>query len=144
MNDLNRFIEAQEKVYEKALEEIKNGHKRSHWIWYIFPQIQGLGFSSTSKFYAIADTTEARAYIENDLLRERLIEISESLLKLDTHNATEVMGTPDDLKLHSSMTLFKIVAPEYDVFEKVLDKFFDGKLDPLTLEMLNFEERRSK
>ena len=136
MSDLSRFIKAQETDYERALSEIRSGHKRSHWIWYIFPQIDGLGFSSTAQYYAIKDRKEAEEYLKNDLLRERLVEISEALLLLESNDAGEVMGYPDDLKLRSSMTLFHEVAPEMDVFQKVLDKFFEGKPDQKTIELL--------
>jgi len=136
MYDLNRFIKAQENDYEVALSEIKSGHKRSHWIWYIFPQIKGLGFSSTSEFYGLDGLAEAKEYIENDILRARLIEISEALLNLETSDARLVMGHIDDLKLKSSMTLFAEAAPDIDVFQKVLDKFFDGKKDERTIEMI--------
>ena len=136
MSDLSRFIKAQETDYEQALAEIRSGHKRSHWIWYIFPQIDGLGFSSTAKYYAIKDRKEAEDYLKDELLRERLVEISEALLQLKSDDAGEVMGYPDDLKLRSSMTLFREVAPEMDVFQKVLDKFFDGKPDQRTIELL--------
>ena len=136
MYDLSRFIKAQETDYERALSEIRSGHKRSHWIWYIFPQITGLGFSSTAQYYAIKDRKEAEEYLKNDLLRERLVEISEALLLLESNDAGDVMGYPDDLKLRSSMTLFHEVAPEIDVFQKVLDKFFEGKPDQKTIELL--------
>lgn len=136
MSDLSRFIKAQETDYERALSEIRSGHKRSHWIWYIFPQIAGLGFSSTAQYYAIKDRKEAEEYLKNDLLRERLVEISEALLRLESNDAGEVMGYPDDLKLRSSMTLFHEVAPETEVFQKVLDKFFEGKPDQKTIELL--------
>ena len=136
MSDLSRFIKAQETDYEQALAEIRSGHKRSHWIWYIFPQIDGLGFSSTAKYYAIKDRKEAEDYLKDDLLRDRLVEISEALLQLKSDDAGDVMGYPDDLKLRSSMTLFHEVAPEIDVFQKVLDKFFDGKPDQRTIELL--------
>ena len=136
MSDLSRFIKAQETDYERALSEIRSGHKRSHWIWYIFPQIAGLGFSSTAQYYAIKDRKEAEEYLKNDLLRERLVEISEALLLLESNDAGDVMGYPDDLKLCSSMTLFHEVAPEIDVFQEVLDKFFGGKPDQRTIELL--------
>lgn len=137
MYDLERFIKAQEQAYELALSEMKSGHKRSHWIWYIFPQIKGLGFSSTSEYYGIDGLGEAKAYMENPILRKRLLEISEVLLTLPSSDAGDVMGYPDDLKLRSSMTLFAEAAPEFDVFQKVLDKFFDGRKDRKTLKKLN-------
>lgn len=136
MYDLNRFLKAQDRDYADALAEIKAGHKRSHWIWYIFPQVKGLGFSSTSEFYGIDGLNEARAYMDNVVLRERIIEISEVLLTLDSSDAGDVMGYPDDLKLRSSMTLFAEAAPKEEVFQKVLDKFFAGKKDERTLEII--------
>lgn len=135
--NLKRFTEAQERDYELALSEIKNGRKRSHWIWYIFPQIKGLGFSDLSKFYAINRIEEAEAYLHDPLLSSRLIEISEALLQLPEHNATDIFGTPDDLKLKSSMTLFASVPGAPPVFQSVLDKFFDGLKDEKTLQILS-------
>ena len=137
MADLSRFIKAQEQDYEIALSEIRSGHKRLHWIWYIFPQIDGLGFSSMAQYYAIKDRDEAVEYLKNDLLRSHLVEISEALLNLESSNPRDVMGYPDDLKLRSSMTLFNAVAPEMEVFQKVLDKFFNGEPDLRTLELID-------
>lgn len=134
--DLDRFINAQEKDYETALNEIRHGHKRSHWIWYIFPQIAGLGFSLTSRHYSIGSIKEAKAYLENAYLREHLLEISEALLMLDTRDPGQVMGYPDDLKLKSSMTLFAEAAPEETVFQAVLDQYFGGEKDQKTLDIL--------
>ncbi len=135
--NLKRFTEAQERDYELALSEIKNGRKRSHWIWYIFPQIKGLGSSDISKFYAINRIEEAEAYLTDPLLSSRLIEISEALLQLPEDNATEIFGTPDDLKLKSSMTLFASVPGAPPVFQNVLDKFFDGMKDENTIQILS-------
>lgn len=135
-NDLERFLKAQEKDYELALNEIKNGRKTGHWIWYIFPQIAGLGFSSTSKYYSIKDKNEAIEYLKNKTLKDRLIEICEALLSLESDDATYVMGYPDDLKLKSSMTLFDEVS-DIDVFKKVLDKFYKGEKDEMTISLLN-------
>ena len=134
--DLDRFKKAQEEDYPYALQEIKAGKKRSHWIWYIFPQLKGLGFSSMSEYYGINGRAEAQAYIADPLLRERLVEISEALLALESNNPTQVMGYPDDLKLKSSMTLFAEVAPDIPVFEQVLQKFFAGEKDAKTLQLL--------
>ena len=136
MSSLDRFLKAQAGSYEAALREIRAGHKRSHWIWYIFPQIQGLGFSSTAQFYAITDLDEAKAYLQEPTLRARLLEISEALLTLASSDPTEVMGWPDDLKLRSSMTLFAEAEPQCAVFQKVLDKFYGGAKDRRTLEIL--------
>ena len=135
--NLKRFTDAQEADYQLALSEIKNGRKRSHWIWYIFPQIKGLGYSDISKFYAINRIEEAEAYLNDAILGNRLIEISQELLQLPDDNATDIFGTPDDLKLKSSMTLFASVPGASAVFQNVLDKFFDGEKDEKTLQILS-------
>src|SRR5215203_1107811 len=119
--NLERFIDAQEASYEIALSEIKSGIKKSHWMWYIFPQVQGLGFSETSKFYAIKDIGEARAFLEHPVLGERLIRICNELLHLKSGNAHNIFGSPDDLRLQSSMTLFSALNIN-PVFQKVLEK----------------------
>ncbi len=134
--DLDRFKKAQEEDYPYALQEIKAGRKQSHWIWYIFPQLKGLGFSSMSEYYGIDGRAEAQAYIADSVLRARLVEISQALLALESNNPTQVMGYPDDLKLKSSMTLFSEVAPDIPVFAQVLQKFFSGEKDPRTLKLL--------
>ena len=133
---LERFVKAQQYDYDTALREIRSGRKRSHWMWYIFPQLQGLGFSSTAQYYGIRDLEEAQDYMEHPLLGARLVEISEALLVLDTGDASAVMGYPDDLKLRSSMTLFELAAPEQPVFGRVLEKYFSGHRDHRTLELL--------
>ena len=133
--DLSRFHKAQQGSYETALAEIRSGRKRSHWIWYIFPQIQGLGFSSTAQYYAIENLEEAKAYLADPVLRERLLEISNALLALDSCDPSEVMGYPDDLKLRSSMTLFSLAEPECTVFRDVLDKFYGGREDERTIDL---------
>ncbi len=137
MYDLSRFLEAQKNSYDTALREIKAGRKRSHWMWYIFPQIQGLGYSAMAQHYAIRDLDEARKYLQHPLLGPRLIEISEALLALEESDPRRVMGSPDDLKLRSCMTLFQSAAPEQSVFGKVLDKFYGGRPDGRTLEILS-------
>lgn len=139
--ELTRFIEAQEADYSRALSEIKNGKKESHWIWYIFPQLEGLGESSMCQRYGIRSLDEARAYLAEPILRSRLVEICEALLSLDTDDATEVMGGGklgriDRRKLQSSMTLFDEATESIDVFQKVLNKYFNGEKDNRTLEML--------
>ena len=134
--DLRRFISAQKQDYLTALEEIRRGRKRSHWMWYIFPQLRGLGMSSTSYFYGIESLEEARAFLDDPYLGGNLREISQALLSLDTDDARSVMGSPDDLKLRSSMTLFSLAAPEEPVFKKVLEKFYRGVQDPATLRIL--------
>jgi uncharacterized protein (DUF1810 family) len=136
MNDLKRFLDAQQRDYAAALSEIKSGRKRSHWMWYIFPQIAGLGYSDMAKRYAIADLAEATDYLAHPVLGKRLKEIAAALLGLDSHNATQVMGSPDDLKLRSSMTLFALVEGTDSVFNAVLKKFFDGHKDPATLQLV--------
>lgn len=135
-NSLDRFLIAQEHSYDTALREIRAGRKRSHWMWYIFPQIAGLGMSYTAQLYSIADIDEARQYFEHPVLGERLIEISRALLTLASSDATAVMGYPDDLKLRSCMTLFAQVSDD-PVFKAVLDKFYGGRADTRTLELLH-------
>ena len=137
-NRLDRFLSAQERSYDTALREIRSGRKRSHWMWYIFPQIAGLGMSSTAQYYSIADLSEAKDYIAHPVLGARLIEISEALLTLDSSDATSVMGYPDDLKLRSSMTLFAQVSGN-PVFSAVLDKFYGGSPDTRTLRILGLQ-----
>ena len=133
---LERFLNAQRTSYETALKEIKSGRKRSHWIWFIFPQIAGLGYSETARYYAIKDMDETKAYMENETLRSRLIEITQALLEVDSDDASQGMGWPDDLKLRSSMTLFALAVPDEKVFQKVLDQFFQGQMDQKTIEIL--------
>ena len=133
---INRFREPQKNYFEQACRELRNGRKTSHWIWYIFPQLKSLGRSETAKYYGINDLEEARAYLAEPTLRSRLIEISEALLGLSENDPRRVMGYPDDLKLRSSMTLFAAADPDCPVFQQVLDKYFNGEPDPLTLKLL--------
>ena len=135
---LERFLSAQEHDYEIALSEIRNGRKQSHWMWYIFPQIQGLGYSSMARFYAIKDREEAVTYLNHPVLGKRLVEITEALLNLRENDARKVMGYPDDLKLKSSMTLFYVVSGR-TVFKQVLDKYYFGELDEKTVSLLGAE-----
>ena len=135
---LERFLSAQEHDYEIALSEIRNGRKQSHWMWYIFPQIQGLGYSSMAQFYAIKDREEAVAYLNHPVLGKRLVEITEALLNLRENDARKVMGYPDDLKLKSSKTLFYVVSGRA-VFKQVLDKYYFGELDEKTVSLLGAE-----
>ena len=135
--ELKKFINSQERDYETALSEIQNGRKRSHWMWYIFPQVRGLGFSSAAQHYGISGLKEAEAYLRHPVLGQRLIIICKATLELGTNNATEIFGNPDDLKLRSSMTLFAAIKNTDPVFQQVLDKFFKGKPDPQTLTILN-------
>ena len=134
-NNLHRFIDAQSSSYQTALSEIKNGRKRSHWMWFIFPQIQGLGFSETARFYALADAQEATDYLAHSVLGPRLLEICHALLGLASGDAHQIFGSPDDLKLKSSMTLFASLGPS-PVFQQVLDKFYGGAKDDKTLRIL--------
>ena len=133
--DLSRFLKAQEQDYEQALREIRSGRKRSHWMWYIFPQIQGLGFSPTAQYYAIRDLQEARDYLAHPVLGTRLKEISSALLDLNGLSVSEIFGYPDDLKLRSSMTLFRMADLNEPVFLEVLEKYYDGKPDARTVEL---------
>ena len=139
-DNISRFIKAQAGVYETALAEIKNGRKKSHWIWYIFPQLVNLGYSETAKYYGIKDMAEAKAYLANETMRQRLVEISNALLSLPQNDALEVMGSPDHLKLRSSMTLFALSDPECEVFRKVLDKYYEGRMDDKTVALLKNQE----
>ena len=134
--DLNRFLTAQEQDYAQALAEIRAGRKRSHWIWYIFPQLRGLGYSYNAEYYGIADAEEARQYLAHPVLGARLREITEALLELPESDSVRVMGRPDDLKLCSSMTLFEYVSVQDSVFGKVLDKYYGGRRGAATLRML--------
>lgn len=138
MNDLKRFLEAQENDFEIALAEILKGRKHSHWMWYIFPQIAGLGFSSTSQFYAIKDRAEAESYLAHPILGNRLVEISNVLLEIEEKTANQIFGSPDDVKLKSSMTLFGALGNTNPVFQSVLEKYFDGAKDGRTLELIDF------
>lgn len=136
MKNLERFLQAQENSYEIACQEIKNGRKVGHWIWYIFPQIQGLGESTTSFYYGIKDLNEAQEYLENPILRSRLIEVSKALLSVDGKTAFEILGTLDAIKVRSSMTLFSQADPNEETFVKVLEKYYQNELDRKTLEIL--------
>jgi len=131
--DLSRFLAAQDPIYPGALSEIRAGRKRTHWMWFVFPQAIGLGTSYTAQHYAIRSMDEARAYLAHPILGHRLRECAESLLRLRGKSASEIFGYPDDVKLRSSMTLFASVAEEDSVFEEVLERYFGGKPDSLTL-----------
>jgi uncharacterized protein (DUF1810 family) len=136
-NELIRFLDAQNQVYLKALSEIKIGKKETHWMWYIFPQIKGLGSSETAKYYAIKDLKEATAYLEHPILGKHLIEITEAVWNLKGKTATQLFGTPDDMKLRSCMTLFASVKNTNPIFQKILVKYFNGLADDLTLQLIN-------
>lgn len=134
--NLDRFIKVQEINYKTALNEIKNGKKISHWMWYIFPQIQGLGYSETAKYYAIENLEEARAYLNNKFLYNNLIEICNELLNIESNDIVDIMGYIDSLKLCSSMTLFYLVDSNNDIFKKVLEKYYDSKFDERTYDII--------
>jgi uncharacterized protein (DUF1810 family) len=134
--DLVRFLEAQNHVYLKALDEIKSGQKRSHWMWYIFPQMKGLGSSENARYFGIKSLDEAAAYVQHPILGKHLIEITKALLTIEGKSASDIFGYPDDLKLHSSMTLFSKVENADPVFNEVLKKYFNGVLDQGTLKIL--------
>jgi uncharacterized protein (DUF1810 family) len=133
--DLNRFVRAQADDYERALAEIRSGRKHSHWMWYVFPQIAGLGFSAMSERYSIKSLDEARGYLAHPILGQRLIECFKALLDVKDCSAFEIFGSPDDMKLKSSATLFAIASPKDSVFHRVLEKYFDGEMDRKTLEL---------
>jgi len=133
---LSRFISAQDSVFDRVLEELKSGQKRSHWMWYIFPQADGLGYSATSKHYAIKSMEEARAYLNHPVLGSRLLECADTVLAIKGRSASDIFGYPDDLKLQSSMTLFASVAGPDSVFVRVLNKYFQGERDVRTLQLL--------
>ncbi len=135
--NLNRFIVMQQAEYQTALSEIKAGQKRSHWMWYIFPQIAGLGHSMTAKMYEIERLEEAREYMDNEYLRNNLVEITRAVLECENDDIEYIMGYPDNLKLCSCMTLFEIVAPSIKEFGQVLDRFFGGKRDERTIALVN-------
>ncbi len=135
-HDLSRFLNAQADSYENALSEIRYGQKRSHWMWFIFPQYVGLGLSPTSQRYAIKSVAEAAAYLNDPVLGRRLVECAEAVLRLESRSALEIFGSPDDIKLKSSATLFAHVSPAGSVFERVLEKYFGGNRDGKTLQLL--------
>jgi uncharacterized protein (DUF1810 family) len=134
--DLSRFVQAQEDDYDQALSEIRSGRKRSHWMWYIFPQYAGLGFSATSQWYAIKSLAEAEAYLRHPVLGPRLTECAEAALRTEGRSAFEIFGSPDDMKLRSCATLFAQVSPAGSVFHLMLDKYFRGEPDGKTLRLL--------
>jgi uncharacterized protein (DUF1810 family) len=135
--DLQRFVQAQAGVHDQALAEIRAGRKRSHWMWFTFPQYEGLGYSSMAQHYAIKSIGEALAYLAHPVLGARLVECAETVLAIDDRSISEVFGYPDDLKLRSSVTLFAAVASPDSVFQRVIDKQFAGKADARTLLLIN-------
>ena len=135
-HDLGRFVRAQEADYAHALREITGGRKRTHWMWYVFPQLDGLGFSPTAQRYAIKSLDEARAYLEHPVLGPRLRACAEAALQVEGRSAREIFGSPDDLKLRSCATLFALVRPDGSVFDRLLAKYFGGERDAKTLQLL--------
>ena len=138
---LFRFTEAQASVYKTALMELQNGNKQSHWMWFIFPQLKELGFSSTAKFYGIKGFAEAKAYLQHPLLRERLEECVKAVLNCKAKNPVEIFGYPDHLKFHSSLTLFALAEPENILFKQALEKFYQGITDFETENIIAKEKR---
>ncbi len=134
--DLDRFLKAQQLTYATALRELRGGRKLSHWMWWIFPQIDGLGFSSTTKKYSVKSLEEAESYLAHPVLGPRLLECAEAVAAIENRTATQIMGSPDDLKLQSSATLFACVSPPASVFRRLLRKYFGSEPDRRTLEIL--------
>jgi uncharacterized protein (DUF1810 family) len=134
--NLSRFLQAQEGDYERALSEIRGGQKRTHWMWYIFPQLDGLALSSTSKHYSIKGVEEARAYLDHPVLGPRLRECAEAVVRVGGRSAAAIFGSPDDLKLRSCATLFACVSPPGSVFDRLLEKYYGGRRDDKTLRLL--------
>jgi len=137
VHNLTRFLHAQNNVYESVLKELSEGRKQGHWMWFIFPQVYGLGRSETTVFYAIKSIAEAKAFLGHPILGTRLKECTETVLENDSVNISEYFESPDDLKLHSSMTLFSQVSKDNFLFNKVIQKYFGGTLDNLTVSALN-------
>ena len=137
MIDLQIFVQAQEDIYEQALAELKNGSKESHWMWFVFPQIAGLGNSEMARKYAIPNLADAKAYLSHDLLGSRLRECTEAVLAVEGRTAHEILGSPDDMKLKSCMTLFELADGPGSVFSSILEKYFEGQRDERSLTILN-------
>ena len=136
-HDLDRFVSAQDGVHEQALAELRAGRKTSHWMWFVFPQLAGLGSSEMAQRFAVGSLVEARAYLDHPVLGPRLVECAEAVLTHPERTARQIMGTPDDAKLRSSMTLFALAVDSEPIFQQVLDAFFDGEHDPRTVELLS-------
>ena len=137
INSLERFVKAQELAYPIALQDIKKGKKRSHWMWYIFPQLRGLGTSTMAHKYGIVDLGEAKAYLEHPVLSARLYEFCGELLKHKDKSANDMFGDIDAMKLKSSMTLFALTSEDYTIFDQVLEQFFGGEMDEVTVSLIN-------
>jgi uncharacterized protein (DUF1810 family) len=140
--DLERFVDAQRDTYADALSEIRDGRKRSHWMWYIFPQFAGLGFSGTSIRFSIKSLREAEEYLRHPVLGPRLVECADALLGLDGVSASDIFGDPDDVKLRSCATLFASVSPDGSVFHRIVDKYFEGEYDRRTLALVKNDTTR--
>ena len=137
INSLERFIKAQTNTYKIAMSEIKNGKKRTHWMWFIFPQLRGLGMSSISRYYGLEGIDEARAYLDHPMLSGRLCEACNELLRHKDKTALEIFGDIDEMKLKFSMTLFALASEDYTIFDEVLRCFFDGEMDDVTVKLIN-------
>lgn len=135
--NLNRFLQAQEDDYERALSEIRSGQKRTHWMWYIFPQLSGLAFSATAQHYSIESIEEARAYLDHPVLGPRLLECAEAATRVEGRSAQQIFDSPDDLKLRSCATLFARVSPSGSVFERLIERLYQGEHDNKTLKLLH-------
>ncbi|MEO8183860.1 MAG: DUF1810 domain-containing protein [Deltaproteobacteria bacterium] len=135
-HQLQRFVDAQAPVYEQAWGELRRGRKASHWMWFIFPQLKGLGTSEMAQKYAIASSAEATAYLEHSTLGPRLLDCTRLVIQIDARPLVQIFGSPDDLKFRSSMTLFAHVAPDNHVFLSALEKYCDSQLDARTLQLL--------
>lgn len=135
--DLQRFVDAQDPVWSAVRSELKQGRKRTHWMWFVFPQLAGLGLSATAQHYALADLTEAQLYVEHEVLGPRLHQAATLVEKVEGRSVAEIFGYPDDLKLHSSITLFAEAAPTDPIFGKILQKYFGGTPDERTLDLLD-------
>lgn len=133
---IGRYLSAQENVYQQALDEIKKGKKQSHWMWFVFPQIRGLGFTEYNVYYGLKNLDEAAEYLNHPVLGKRLIEISKALLQQQGKTALEIFGKPDERKLKSSMTLFGLLADAPDYFRQVLEKYYNGEQDEKTLQLI--------
>ena len=141
-HDLSRFLQAQEENYVQALSEVRAGRKLSHWMWYIFPQFDGLGFSSTSRRYAIKSIAEAEAYLQHPILGPRLMECCEAVVGVNGKSAYDIFGSPDDMKLRSCVTLFARASDPGSVFERLLGKYFEGVPDQRTLQLVEVAPER--
>jgi uncharacterized protein (DUF1810 family) len=139
-HDLKRFVDAQSEIYDQAKSELRGGRKRSHWMWFVFPQFAGLGASATSVRYSIKSLAEARAYLSHPLLGVRLLECADAMLQVQGRSALEILGSPDDMKLRSCATLFSYVSPADNLFGRILDQHFQGESDRETLRLLQLNE----